>query len=94
MRKPNIAEATNEFNALAIQCEHSEQPAFAGHAYIGAAKCESAAGNFLGEAEYHLAAARQFMKAEMKLSSMKFYSPLRENLEVPTYRLLSSYILC
>lgn len=82
MRKPNIAEATNAFNALAIQCEHSEQPTFAGHSYIGAAKCEASAGNFLGEAECYLAAARQFMTAEIKLSILKSYSPDRENLEV------------
>ncbi|XP_023946416.1 40-kDa huntingtin-associated protein [Bicyclus anynana] len=81
LRKPNISEATNEFIALAIQCEHSEQPSFAGQTYIGAAKCEASAGNFLGEAEQHLAAARQFMKAEKKLASMKFDSPDRENLE-------------
>lgn len=82
MRKPNISEATNEFIALAIQCEHSEQPAFAGQTYIGAAKCEATAGNFLGEAEQYIAAARQFMKAEKKLAALKFYSPDRENLEV------------
>ncbi|XP_049876172.1 40-kDa huntingtin-associated protein [Pectinophora gossypiella] len=81
MRKPNISEATNEFIALAIQCEHSEQPAFAGHAYVGAAKCEASAGNFLGEAEHYLSAARQFMKAEKKLKVLKFHSPDRENLE-------------
>ncbi|XP_059057863.1 uncharacterized protein LOC131851386 [Achroia grisella] len=81
MRKPNITEATNEFIGLAIQCEHSEQPAFAGHAYVGAAKCEASAGNYLGEAEQYLAAARQFMKAEQKLISLKFSSPERENLE-------------
>ncbi|XP_013190351.2 40-kDa huntingtin-associated protein [Amyelois transitella] len=81
MRKPNISEATNEFIALAIQCEHSEQPIFAGHAYIGAAKCEATAGNAFGEAEYYITAARQFMKAEKKLLSLKFSSPDRENLE-------------
>ncbi|XP_034834349.1 40-kDa huntingtin-associated protein-like [Maniola hyperantus] len=81
LRKPNISEATNEFIALAIQCEHSEQPSFAGQTYIGAAKCEASAGNFLGEAEQHLAAARQFMKAEKKLAALKFDSPDRENLE-------------
>lgn len=81
MRKPNISEATNEFIALAIQCEHSDQPAFAGHSYVGAAKCEASVGNFLGEAEQYLAAARQFMKAEKKLKSLKFFSADRENLE-------------
>ncbi|KAL0870878.1 hypothetical protein ABMA27_004718 [Loxostege sticticalis] len=81
MRKPNISEATNEFIALAIQCEHSEQPAFAAQAYVGAAKCEASAGNFLGEAEHYVTAARQFMKAEKKLVSLKFHSPDRENLE-------------
>ncbi|XP_072945247.1 40-kDa huntingtin-associated protein-like [Epargyreus clarus] len=81
MRKPNISEATNEFIALAIQCEHSEQPAFAGQTYIGAAKCEASAGNFLGEAEQYVAAARQFMKAEKKFAALKLYSPNRENLE-------------
>ncbi|KAL4703677.1 hypothetical protein ACJJTC_016221 [Scirpophaga incertulas] len=81
MRKPNIIEATNEFVALAIQCEHSEQPAFAAQAYVGAAKCEAVAGNFLGEAEHYVTAARYYMKAEKKLSSLKFYSPDRENLE-------------
>ncbi|KAJ8714825.1 hypothetical protein PYW08_004806 [Mythimna loreyi] len=81
MRKPNISEATNEFIALAIQCEHSDQPAFAGHAYVGAAKCEASVGHFLGEAEHFLSAARQFMKAEKKLKSLKFYSADRENLE-------------
>ncbi|CAB3230231.1 unnamed protein product [Arctia plantaginis] len=84
MRKPNISEATNEFIALAIQCEHSDQPAFAGHAYVGAAKCEASGGNFLGEAEHYLAAARQFMKAEKKLKSLKFYNADRENLEAAT----------
>ncbi|KAM3959685.1 huntingtin-associated protein 40 kDa [Aphomia sociella] len=81
MRKPNISEATNEFIGLAIQCEHSEQPSFAGHSYVGAAKCEASAGNFLGEAEQYLAAARQFMKAEQKFVSLKFSSTERENLE-------------
>ncbi|CAG9788504.1 unnamed protein product [Diatraea saccharalis] len=81
MRKPNITEATNEFIALAIQCEHSEQPAFAAQAYVGAAKCEAAAGNYLGEAEYYVTAGRHYMKAEIKLASLKFYSPDRENLE-------------
>lgn len=88
MRKPNISEATNEFIALAIQCEHSEQPAFAAQAYVGAAKCEASAGNFLGEAEHYVTAARQFMKAEKKLVSLKFHSPDRENLEV---RMLSMF---
>ncbi|KAJ0174864.1 hypothetical protein K1T71_009972 [Dendrolimus kikuchii] len=81
MRKPNVSEATNEFIALAIQCEHSEQPTFAGHCYIGAAKCEASIGNFLGEAEHYMAAGRQFMKAEKKLWSLRFCSPDRENLE-------------
>uniref|UniRef100_A0A2A4J1A6 Uncharacterized protein n=1 Tax=Heliothis virescens TaxID=7102 RepID=A0A2A4J1A6_HELVI len=88
MRKPNISEATNEFIALAIQCEHSDQPAFAGHAYVGAAKCEASVGHFLGEAEHYLSAARQFMKAEKKLKSLKFYSADRENLEAA----IGSYI--
>lgn len=82
MRKPNVSEATNEFIALAIQCEHSEQPTFAGHCYVGAAKCEASIGNFLGEAEHYMAAARQFMRAEKKLWSLRFCSPDRENLEV------------
>ncbi|CAG4944533.1 unnamed protein product [Parnassius apollo] len=81
MRKPNVSEATNEFIGLAIQCEHSEQPSFAGQTYVGAAKCEALAGNHLGEAEHYLSAARQFFKAEQKLSALKFYSPDRENLE-------------
>ncbi|CAK1550343.1 unnamed protein product [Leptosia nina] len=81
MRRPNISEATNEFIGLAIQCENCEQPTFAGQTYIGAAKCEASAGNVFGEAEHYLAAARQFMKAEKKLASLKFDSPDRENLE-------------
>ncbi|KAI8439131.1 hypothetical protein MSG28_012989 [Choristoneura fumiferana] len=48
---------------------------------LGAAKCEASVGNFLGEAEHLVAAGRQFMKAEKKLSSLKFCSPDRENLE-------------
>lgn len=90
LRKPNVSEATNEFLALAIQCEYSEQPTFAGHSYIGAAKCEASVGNFLGEAEHLVAAARQFMKAEKKLSSLKFCSPDRENLEV-SWRFFSAF---
>ncbi|KAJ2945385.1 hypothetical protein O0L34_g188 [Tuta absoluta] len=81
MRKPNVSEATNEFIGLAIQCENAEQPAFAGHCYVGAAKCEASVGNFLGEAEHYVAAARQFMKEEKKLKTLKLYSPDRENLE-------------
>ncbi|XP_038222274.1 uncharacterized protein LOC119839909 [Zerene cesonia] len=81
MRKPNVSEATNEFIGLAIQCEHSEQPTFAGQTYIGAAKCEASAGNSLGEAEQYINAARQFMKAEKKIAALKLYSPDRENLE-------------
>lgn len=83
MRKPNLAEASNEFIALAIQCENSEQPAFAGHAYVGAARCEAMAGNGLGEADHYVSAARQFIKAEKKIKTLKFISPDRENLEVP-----------
>lgn len=81
MRKPNVSEATNEFIALAIQCEHSDQPAFAGQCYASAAKCEASVGNFLGEAEHFISAARQYMKAEKKLWTLRFYSPERENLE-------------
>ncbi|KOB64878.1 Factor VIII intron 22 protein [Operophtera brumata] len=81
MRKPNMSECAKEFIALAVRCEYSEQPTFAGHAYVGAAKCEATAGNSLEEADHYVTAAKQFMKAEKKLHSMKFFSPNRENLE-------------
>lgn len=82
MRKPNMSECVKEFIALAVRCEYSDQPTFAGHAYVGAAKCEASAGNTVEEADHYLTAAKQYMKAEKKLHSMKFYSPDRENLEV------------
>lgn len=82
MRKPNISEATEEFSNLAVQCELAEQPPFAGICYLEAAKCETSIGNTVGSAEYLLMSARQFMKAELKLSSLKCVSPGRENLEV------------
>lgn len=94
MRKPNVSEATNEFIGLAIQCEHSEQPSFAGQTYVDAAKCEALAGNHLGEAEQYLAAARQFVKAEQKLLALKFFSPDRENLEVNFFLLKIIFFNC
>lgn len=82
MRKPNVSEATEEFCDLALQCEHAEQPPYAGLCYIGAARCEGSIGNTIGEAEYLLMSARQFMKAELKLSSLRCINPGKENLEV------------
>lgn len=82
MRKPNMSECVKEFIALAVRCEYSDQPTFAGHAYVGAAKCEASAGNIIEEADHYLTAAKHYMKAEKKLHSMRFYSPDRENLEV------------
>ncbi|XP_077284542.1 huntingtin-associated protein 40 kDa isoform X2 [Arctopsyche grandis] len=81
MRKPNVSEATDEFTELALQCEHAEQPPYAGLCYIGAARCEGSIGNTIGEAEYLLMSARQFMKAELKLSSLRCINPGKENLE-------------
>ncbi|XP_026472548.1 factor VIII intron 22 protein [Ctenocephalides felis] len=60
LRKPNVAEASDEFNSLAIRCERSQALEFSGLCWLGVAKCEGSLGNSYLEIESLLKAAHSF----------------------------------
>uniref|UniRef100_A0A6M2DEV4 Factor VIII intron 22 protein n=1 Tax=Xenopsylla cheopis TaxID=163159 RepID=A0A6M2DEV4_XENCH len=60
LRKPNVAEASEEFHALSLRCERMQNFEFAGLCSLGVAKCEGSLGNSHLENESLLKAARSF----------------------------------
>ncbi|XP_046676316.1 40-kDa huntingtin-associated protein isoform X2 [Homalodisca vitripennis] len=50
LRKPNVAEPSDQFGALGVQCERDEMPQYAGLCYLAVSRCEAALNNPTGEA--------------------------------------------
>lgn len=47
LRKPNVAEASEEFHALSLRCERMQNFEFAGLCSLGVAKCEGSLGRLV-----------------------------------------------
>lgn len=66
LRKPNIAEASEQFSSLAKQQQQQECPQYAGFSCLALARCEQSIGNSSGESQALLDAARLFIEAELQ----------------------------
>lgn len=65
-----------------MQCEHDEQPQYAGLCYLAVARCEAALNNPCGEAWAQVKAGRQFLQAHIQTEDGGLISPGGELLEV------------
>lgn len=81
-RKPNVTEASKSFSSLAIQCDMNELYPYSGMCWIAAARCESSLGNTPSETNCLMKAARQFIKTEVKDSSLGYPNSANANLQV------------
>lgn len=66
LKKPNFAEASEQFAQLANTLKGQECPQYAGFCCIAKARCENAVGNSVAEGESLLQAARLFFETERK----------------------------
>ncbi|KAL3178814.1 hypothetical protein MRX96_009487 [Rhipicephalus microplus] len=64
LRKPNLAEVSDQYTALGKQLQHQDCPHYAGMCSLAAAKCEQSMGNSAAEAQALAQGARQFFTAE------------------------------
>lgn len=69
LRKPNIAEASDEFRQLVKRQEH-DYPHYAAYSCLAMARCEHTLGNPQGEVQALTYAARSFLKAENNNKTM------------------------
>jgi len=71
LRRPNVAEASENFRQLGKKLEDDEEPQFAGFCYLATGRCEQTVGNLSAEVEAITLAARCFLKAEMETQTLK-----------------------
>lgn len=74
LRKPNVAEATREFNNLSVRMKEEECTQYAGLCKLAAARCEHQVNNFSAECAYLKEAARLFMECEIEKKNYNFPS--------------------
>jgi hypothetical protein len=58
LRKPNVAEAIDQFSKLAKKMHSREEPQYEGLCHLAVARCERSLGNTAGESEALVVAAR------------------------------------
>ncbi|CAK9802524.1 40-kDa huntingtin-associated protein [Anthophora quadrimaculata] len=66
LRKPNVAEASDQFAALATECEQKELWQYAGLCSLDAAKCQGTLENIFSELNFLVKAGREFLVADKK----------------------------
>ncbi|KAK7501479.1 hypothetical protein BaRGS_00007283 [Batillaria attramentaria] len=64
LKKPNVAEGSEQFSSLAKTLKIQECPQYAGFCYLAQARCEHTLSNPAGEAQALMDAARSFLGAE------------------------------
>lgn len=64
LRKPNVAEASEEFGILAKELENQECPHYAAFCCLAVARCEHTLGNSVGETRSLIKAAQLFLETE------------------------------
>ncbi|XP_061404990.1 40-kDa huntingtin-associated protein-like [Lethenteron reissneri] len=80
LRKPNVAEASEQFGYLSRELKQQECLQYAGFCSLAQARCEQTVMNGLGEAEALTEAARLFLKAEVENWELRCPG-LEENLQ-------------
>ncbi|KAJ8688349.1 hypothetical protein QAD02_024150 [Eretmocerus hayati] len=66
LRKPNVSEASDQFEILALDCEHKELHRYAGTCWLAAARCQGTIGNSIPEINLLMKAGREFLLANKK----------------------------
>ena len=70
LRRPNVAEASDQFCRLAKRLRDNEEPQYEAACHLAVSRCEQSIGNYSGEIESLVLAARAFLKAEMNLKKI------------------------
>jgi len=70
LRKPNVAEAADEFQAISKSLARQECPSYSAFFQLAKARCEHTLANAAGETEALTEAARQFFKAELDCKTL------------------------
>merc|ERR1711953_1382268 len=71
LRRPNVSEASEQFRGLAKRLEDNEEPQYAAYCHLATGRCEATVGNHPGEIEAVTAAARNFLKSEIEVQTLK-----------------------
>merc|ERR1711913_227378 len=71
LRRPNVSEASEQFRGLAKRLEDNEEPQYAAYCHLATGRCEATVGNHPGEIEAVTAAARNFLKSEIQVQTLK-----------------------
>eukprot|EP00088_Acartia_fossae_P006760 TRINITY_DN13126_c0_g1_i1.p1 TRINITY_DN13126_c0_g1~~TRINITY_DN13126_c0_g1_i1.p1 ORF type:complete len:307 (+),score=43.82 TRINITY_DN13126_c0_g1_i1:44-964(+) len=79
LRRPNVADASENFRQLGKRLEDSDEPQYAGFCYLATGRCEKTVGNSCAEIEATTQAARCFLRAESVHQKLKTPS-FEENL--------------
>lgn len=66
LRKPNVAEASEQFGLLAKELQQQECPHYAAFCCLAVARCEHTLGNAVGETQALVDGARSFLEAEQQ----------------------------
>ncbi|XP_076246666.1 40-kDa huntingtin-associated protein isoform X2 [Calliopsis andreniformis] len=66
LRKPNVAEASDQFGNLAVECEQKELWQYAGLSSLAAARCQGTLENTSSELNFLIKAGREFLVADKK----------------------------
>ncbi|XP_054271234.1 40-kDa huntingtin-associated protein [Macrosteles quadrilineatus] len=94
LRKPNVAEPSDQFGSLGVQCERDEMPQYAGLCYLAVSRCEAALNNPAGETWALVKAGRQFLKAHKQPAECGLVSPNCEFMEATVSTLGHAGLLC
>ncbi|XP_014215303.1 factor VIII intron 22 protein [Copidosoma floridanum] len=81
LRKPNVSEASDQFEVLALNCEQKDLNQYAGWCWLSAARCQGTLGNSISEVNLLTKAGRQFLKANKKNDELGCLSINQEDLQ-------------
>lgn len=70
LRRPNVAEANEQFTKLSKRLRENDQPQHEAMCHLAIARCEQSVGNTACEAEALVAASRAFLQAERKIKAV------------------------
>ncbi|XP_011504574.1 PREDICTED: factor VIII intron 22 protein-like [Ceratosolen solmsi marchali] len=82
LRKPNVSEASDQFESLAINCEQKELHQYAGWCWLAAARCQESVGNCIYEINFLTKAGRQFLIANKNNKDIGCLSISDEDIQV------------
>ncbi|XP_066586026.1 40-kDa huntingtin-associated protein [Prorops nasuta] len=94
LRKPNASETSDQFCALATECEQQELWQYAGLCWLAAARCQGTLKNVVLEMNLLLSAGRTFLKADKKQNDIGCPSLGQENLQEAISCFNESLALC